>query len=58
MPGWKTPCDERAALESQALAWIVRLTSGEATLEDAEAFRRWRGQSLAHARALAEMARV
>jgi ferric-dicitrate binding protein FerR (iron transport regulator) len=34
-----------------ALAWVVRLKSGEATLEDAEQLISWRAQSPAHERA-------
>lgn len=46
------------ALKSEAAAWIVRLTSGEARTHDADAFRRWRGQSAAHERAFQETARL
>jgi transmembrane sensor len=34
-----------------ALAWVVRLKSGEATLADAERLVDWRAQSPAHERA-------
>jgi ferric-dicitrate binding protein FerR (iron transport regulator) len=34
-----------------ALAWVVRLKSGEATFEDAEQLINWRAQSPAHERA-------
>jgi transmembrane sensor len=34
-----------------ALAWVVRLKSGEATLADAEQLVNWRAQSPAHERA-------
>jgi transmembrane sensor len=34
-----------------ALAWVIRLKSGEATLEDAEQLINWRAQSQAHERA-------
>jgi transmembrane sensor len=34
-----------------ALAWVVRLKSGDATLEDAEHLSNWRAQSPAHERA-------
>ncbi len=46
------------ALKSEAAAWIVRLTSGEARARDGDAFRRWRGQSAAHERAFQEAARL
>jgi ferric-dicitrate binding protein FerR (iron transport regulator) len=35
----------------EALAWVVRLKSGEATLEDAQELIDWRTQSPAHERA-------
>jgi transmembrane sensor len=34
-----------------ALAWVVRMKSGEATLEDAEQLIDWRSRSSAHERA-------
>jgi transmembrane sensor len=45
-------------LASQATLWVVRLTSGEATAEERQAFRRWRDESPAHAVALAEARRL
>ena len=39
---------------AQAQAWLLRLTSGEATTQDAEAFRAWLAQSEANERAFAE----
>jgi transmembrane sensor len=36
------------------MAWVMRLTSGKATEEDASALRRWRDQSDSHRRAFAE----
>ncbi len=45
---------ENGRLEAEATAWLLRLASGEATTEDAEAVRRWRNQSPAHRRAFAE----
>jgi ferric-dicitrate binding protein FerR (iron transport regulator) len=38
-------------LTRDALAWVVRLKSGEATLDDAEQMINWRTQSPAHERA-------
>jgi len=38
-------------LRREAQAWVLRLASGEATLRDGEAFRRWCRQSPAHAHA-------
>jgi transmembrane sensor len=46
------------SLASQATLWVVRLTSGETTAEELEAFRRWRDESPAHAAALAEARRL
>jgi len=40
----------REALERQARAWLIKLTSGEATDEDARAFEIWRARSADHAR--------
>lgn len=39
-------------LEKEALGWIVRLTSGEATDEDARAFKEWRDRDPEHADAI------
>jgi ferric-dicitrate binding protein FerR (iron transport regulator) len=41
----------------EALAWVVRLKSGEATLEDAEQLVKWRTQSPAHERAFYDAVR-
>lgn len=38
-------------LRREAQAWVLRLASGEATVRDGEAFRRWCRQSPAHAQA-------
>ncbi len=46
--------DPSAALHREARAWLVQLTSGQATAADAEAFRQWCERSPAHARAFAE----
>jgi transmembrane sensor len=45
-------------LTREALAWVVRLKSGEATLADAQALRQWQAQSPAHARAFRDAARL
>jgi transmembrane sensor len=45
-------------LRREAVAWVQRLTSGEATPADAEALKRWCAQSPAHAEAYAEASRV
>jgi transmembrane sensor len=45
-------------LKREALAWVEQLVSGEATQADAEALRRWRARSPAHAAALAEAVRM
>ncbi len=41
-------------LHREAREWLLLLTSGRATVADAQGFRRWCGQSVAHARAFAE----
>jgi transmembrane sensor len=50
--------DHHLSVESmvrdQAMAWVVRLTSGQATTEDAVALSRWREESALHRRAFAE----
>lgn len=55
------PSDQRNELDpltQEAIDWIVRLRSGEATTEDAEALKRWRSQSPAHEEALRRAARL
>ncbi|WP_167385872.1 FecR/PupR family sigma factor regulator, partial [Achromobacter ruhlandii] len=42
--------DPAAALKREAQAWVVRLASGQASVVDGEAFRRWCAQSAEHAR--------
>jgi len=49
---------DRAALETQAHDWLVRLTSGRATTGDAQDFRRWCARSPQHAQAMAEATRL
>ncbi|WP_143348590.1 FecR family protein [Ensifer adhaerens] len=44
------------SLKSEASAWVVRLTSGEATVRDAEALKHWRELSPEHERAFREAA--
>lgn len=46
--------DPAAALKREAQAWVVRLASGQASLADGEAFRRWCAQSAEHARIFQE----
>lgn len=43
-----------SALHREAREWLLLLTSGRATTVDAQDFRRWCAQSLAHAQAFAE----
>jgi transmembrane sensor len=45
---------EDSRLNAEATAWLIRLASGEATTEDAEAVQRWCSQSRAHGQAFAE----
>jgi transmembrane sensor len=49
---------ELSSLTREAIAWLLRLTSGEATVEDAEEFKRWHGQSPEHAAAWSEAVRL
>jgi len=42
---------ELDAIQREAVAWVQRLVSGEATAEDAAALKRWRAENPAHARA-------
>jgi transmembrane sensor len=50
--------DHRPSIEDtvkdQATAWVMRLTSGQATAEDAAALRRWRNESALHRQAFAD----
>lgn len=46
------------AVRSEAKAWLVRLTSGEATTEDAAAFRLWCEKNPLHAAAFSESKRL
>ncbi|HEX7816246.1 FecR family protein [Dyella sp.] len=41
-------------IQAQAQAWLVHLTSGQATPADAEAFRQWLAQDASHERAFVE----
>ena len=49
--------DRSEPLIREALDWIVRLKSGEATLADAERLIDWRTKSPAHERAFRDAAR-
>jgi len=46
------------SLQREALAWVVRLTSGAATQEDADALGAWRRRSPAHDAAFRDAARL
>jgi transmembrane sensor len=46
--------DELPDLEAEAVAWVVRLTSGDSSAADRAAFEVWRAQSPAHEAALVE----
>ncbi|GGF51577.1 sigma factor regulator VreR [Aliidongia dinghuensis] len=52
--GGEAPGRGNEAINLEAMAWVMRLTSGEATAADAEALNRWRAQSQTHRRAFAE----
>lgn len=45
-------------LQREAVAWVRRLTSGQATATDAEAFKLWFSQSSAHAAAFSTASRL
>src|SRR6218665_1102018 len=42
------------AISDEAIEWIVRLNSGDATAADAQAFRAWRGRDIEHEMAALE----
>lgn len=42
----------KQSIDDEALVWVVRLTSGETTQDDHDAFRAWKDQSLEHKYAL------
>lgn len=46
--GARNSVTELDRLKREAVSWIERLTSGQATEDDAEAFRHWRRQSQGH----------
>jgi ferric-dicitrate binding protein FerR (iron transport regulator) len=48
----------RAVLQREAQHWLLRLTSGSATAQDARAFEHWCEQSTAHVEAFAETRRL
>lgn len=50
--------DHRVVLRQEAQQWLLRLTSGTATTQDARAFEHWCGQSPAHVEAFAEARRL
>lgn len=50
--------DQPDSLASQANAWVVRLTSGQATVEDARALREWCARDAQHMAAYREAARL
>jgi transmembrane sensor len=52
------PVIEPELIQREAVAWVQRLLSSEATSDDAEELRRWRARSPEHAAALAEASRV
>lgn len=50
--------DHFEALKREATDWIVRITSGTATADDAEALLRWRARSAAHEHAFQQSAQL
>jgi transmembrane sensor len=49
---------ELSPLAREAIAWLLRLTCGAATTQDADQFKRWRAQSPEHAAAWQEAVRL
>jgi len=47
------PAAEQSALGVEARSWAIRLKTGQPTVDDVAAFRRWRAQSTGHAQAWA-----
>lgn len=58
MPILDLMAQRRAALHKEAQHWLLHLTSGSATAQDARAFEHWCGQSAAHVEAFAETRRL
>lgn len=58
MPTTDHLAHRRTALHKEAQHWLLRLTSGAATVQDARAFEHWCGQSAAHVKAFAEARRL
>lgn len=52
------PKDQRMKLQKEAQQWLLRLTSGAATTDDADAFAYWCALSRAHPEAFAESRRL
>ena len=46
-----------SAVEEEGTAWVIRLTSGAFTYDDAEELRRWRAQDPAHEDAFVDAVR-
>lgn len=51
------PAEPLDDLARQATRWVIRLTSGDATSEDIDSYRRWRDGCPEHAAALDEARR-
>lgn len=50
----KTEVAAMQVIEQEAQAWVVRLASGQATSQDAQAFKRWCARSASHASAFVQ----
>lgn len=48
------PTTDEAALQREAMEWVIHLTSGNATAGDASRLNRWRAETRAHRKAFAE----
>lgn len=50
----KAEAEAMQVIEQEAQAWVVRLDSGQATSQDAQAFKRWCARSTSHASAFVQ----
>jgi len=58
MPDQQDSEPELSPLTREAIAWLLRLTSGDATVADADAFKHWYSQGPDHAAAWSKAVRL
>jgi transmembrane sensor len=58
MPDQQDSEPELSPLTREAIAWMLRLTSGDAMVEDADAFKQWYGQGPDHGAAWSNAVRL